>query len=236
MKKTAACILLGLNLLLLTGCETTAPGSSPAPSRTDAVTFYDGSSADRSSLVMDVAYQFPEWDEVQGFNLKYAYGPAENETVELRINDGKDTFGALLDAHAGELADDDIIADMEYINMLGFNAVSVTEDTLEYETKHTFSRREVFIEQAESFDMSYFLDTPTVNGSPVDDLDAMVQTLGRPRFAAVAWITDTQYSVAYYWDMGRDRYLTILPSGALRFQSEEFLLHNRPMFEPFLKS
>lgn len=236
MKKTAACMLLGLALLLLTGCETTAPGSSQAPDKTDTVTFYDGSAADRSSLIMDVAYQFPEWDTVQGFDLKYAYGPAEHETAELHINDGTDTFGDLLDAHTGELADDDIIADMEYINMLGFNAVSVTDDTLEYETKHTFSRREIFIEQAESFDMSYFLDTPTVNGCPVDDLDAVVQTLGRPRLAAVAWITDTQYSVAYYWDMGCDRYLTILPSGAIRFQSEEFLLHNRPMFEPFLKS
>lgn len=227
----AAC--LGLALAACT-TNATEPQPAPAPQAEPDIVFYDGSGAMKSDLIMDGAYQFPEWDITPGFDLSYTSG-YDGRTTNLRINDGSMTYGDVVKTYDKYYGDDDYVAQNEYIEILGFSAVCVTEDTLTYETKHTFSRSDVYIEEAESFDIIYSLSVPVINGYKTTDFDRMLDVLGRPRFADVSWLDEDSYEITYWWDMGNDRYLRLLPSGGIRWQTGEFLCQSRPMFEPFLK-
>lgn len=202
-----------------------------APQDPTAV-LYDGTEVRQSDLVMGVGYQFDDYGIVGPFDLAYAPGTDGTE-ISIPVNRGA-TYGGLLDTYGDLIDSGEHIGEDEYIQMLGFSAVSVAEDTVSWETKSTFSRRGVAIETAESFDVMQAMDVPKIDNIETTDVDGLIETLGRPRFAAVNWKDDEEYRVDYYWDMGGDRYLTVLRSGAVKFQSGEFLLRNRPMFTPFL--
>lgn len=196
---------------------------------------YDGTIVTTDELSMGVGYEFDDYDILKGFQVEYQSG-YDGRITQLRINDKSMTFGDLVEKYKDTMPEDQTIARDEYIEILGFSAVCVTEDSMSYETPETFTRGDVYLEEAESFDIIYTLSDITINGFKTTDFDRMIDTLGRPRFAALAIDTDTGelISVDYFWDMGNDRFLTILGSGVIRIQSSEFLRHSRPMFEPYL--
>lgn len=196
---------------------------------------YDGTIVTTDELSMGVGYEFDDYDILKGFQVEYQSG-YDGRITQLRINDKSMTFGDLVEKYKDTMPEGQAIARDEYIEILGFSAVCVTEDSMSYETPETFTRGDVYLEEAESFDIIYTLSDITINGFKTTDFDRMIDTLGRPRFAALAIDTDTDklISVDYFWDMGNDRFLTILGSGVIRIQSSEFLKHSRPMFEPYL--
>lgn len=196
---------------------------------------YDGTIVTTDELSMGIGYEFDDYDILKGFQVEYQSG-YDGRITQLRINDKSMTFGDLVEKYKDTMPEDQTIARDEYIEILGFSAVCVTEDSMSYETPETFTRGDVYLEEAESFDIIYTLSDITINGFKTTDFDRMIDTLGRPRFAALAIDTDTGelISVDYFWDMGNDRFLTILGSGVIRIQSSEFLRHSRPMFEPYL--
>lgn len=196
---------------------------------------YDGTIVTTDELSMGVGYEFDNYDILKGFQVEYQSG-YDGRITQLRINDKSMTFGDLVEKYKDTMPEGQTIARDEYIEILGFSAVCVTEDSMSYETPETFTRGDVYLEEAESFDIIYTLSDITINGFKTTDFDRMIDTLGRPRFAALAIDTDTGelISVDYFWDMGNDRFLTILGSGVIRIQSSEFLRHSRPMFEPYL--
>lgn len=196
---------------------------------------YDGTIVTTDELSMGVGYEFDDYDILKGFQVEYQSG-YDGRITQLRINDKSMTFGDLVEKYKDTMPEGQTIARDEYIEILGFSAVCVTEDSMSYETPETFTRGDVYLEEAESFDIIYTLSDITINGFKTTDFDRMIDTLGRPRFAALAIDTDTDelISVDYFWDMGNDRFLTILGSGVIRIQSSEFLRHSRPMFEPYL--
>lgn len=196
---------------------------------------YDGTIVTTDELSMGIGYEFDDYDILKGFQVEYQSG-YDGRITQLRINDKSMTFGDLVEKYKDTMPEGQTIARDEYIEILGFSAVCVTEDSMSYETPETFTRGDVYLEEAESFDIIYTLSDITINGFKTTDFDRMIDTLGRPRFAALALDTDTGelISVDYFWDMGNDRFLTILGSGVIRIQSSEFLRHSRPMFEPYL--
>lgn len=196
---------------------------------------YDGTMVTEDDLSMGVGYEFDDYDIIKGFQVEYQSG-YDGRMTELRINDKSMTFGDVVEKYKDTLPEGQNIAQDEYIEILGFSAVCVTDESMSYETVETFTRGDVYLEEAESFDIIYTLSDVTINGFKTSDFDRMIDTLGRPRFAALAFDTETDelMSVDYFWDMGNDRFLTILESGVIRIQSSEFLRHSRPMFEPYL--
>lgn len=201
----------------------------------DGYELYDGTIVTTNELSMGVGYEFDDYDIIKGFQVEYQSG-YDGRMTELRINDKSMTFGDVVEKYKDTLPEGQNIAQDEYIEILGFSAVCVTDESMTYETVETFTRGDVYLEEAESFDIIYTLSDVTINGFKTSDFNRMIDTLGRPRFAALAFDTETDelMSVDYFWDMGNDRFLTILESGVIRIQSSEFLRHSRPMFEPYL--
>lgn len=200
---------------------------------TVVVELYDGTKVKSSDLTLGTGYQFTNYDIVGGFTVSYQSG-YDGRITDLHINDKSMTYGDVVDEYKSTFPPDYHVGSQEYIEMVGFSAISVTENTLSYETVDTFSRYDVYLEDAESFDIIYALSDIKVNGFVTTDFERMLDTLGRPRFANVNWDGSDNPSVSYYWDMGNDRYLTILSTGAIRFQTGEFLCNSKPMFEPFI--
>lgn len=226
MNRTHISAILCMLVFILTSCQTTPDGPSAE--------LYDGTTVYQSQLSMGVGYEFSDYDIVPGFTLEYQSG-YDGRITTIRCNDRSMTYGDLIEEYQDTFPENYTVGVREYVEMLGFSAVCVTDDTLTEETVETFTRSDIYIEEAENFDIIYTLSDITIDGYSTTNLDRMIDVLGRPRFAAVSWDESGNFITAdYYWDMGNDRYLTILNSGAIRFQSREYLIHNRPMFEPFL--
>lgn len=170
---------------------------------------YDHTQITEKQLSMDVGYEFNDYDILKGFQVEYQSG-YDGRITKLRINDKSMTFGDLLNTYKNTMPPNEPIARDEYIEMLGFSAVCVTDDSLTYETVDTFTRGDVYLEEAESLDIIYTLSDITINGFKTTDTDRMIDTLGKPRFAALSIKDNQLIHVDYFWDMGNNRFLTIL--------------------------
>ena len=244
MKRIIIALLSLLLLMSTAACsvksssepESRAPSTAIETHRTKkgAVEFYDGTTVDKTDLASGVGYQFQEFDIVAPFTMDWESGYNGRHTV-INYGERLTTFGQLLDAYGDTIAPDQQIGVDEYVEMLGFSAVCTTETTSPAETAENFSRSDVIIEDAESFDIIYWLKQPTINDKPTTDLTAMLETLGKPRFAAVGFPSETEYRVMYFWDLGDDHFMTILNTGAVKIMNRENLLHYRPMFAEFFR-